>query len=112
MNYKILLLAASALLMGACGGQSDDVADSATPETTTPDYVYGEQEGDAATEDMIDGDGSETLNDNAVVDTRVDTGPANLDEPEGMPMPEDDMTGDPAMEQDGSPETVDETTPQ
>lgn len=112
MNYKILLLAASALLMGACSDHEQDVAQEVGTQTETPAYVQSEQDGSAATGDMIDGDGSEVQNDNAVVDTRVDTGPANTELEGSVPTPEGDMTSDYGMEEDGSPETTDEATPQ
>ena len=112
MNFKIVLLAASALLMGACSDREQDVAQEVGTETQTPAYVQGEQDGTATTEDLIDGDGSEVPNDNAVVDTRVDTGPANTDLEGSVPTPEGDLAGDYGMEEDGSPETTDEATPQ
>ncbi|WP_018148254.1 hypothetical protein [Henriciella marina] len=113
MNFKIILLAASALLMGACGGNDQDVAQEVGEEVETPDYVYGEQTDDTEAPDLIEGDGSERPNDNAIVDTRQDTGPANLETEGGIPTPEDDLdTGSTMPMQDGSPETTDETTPQ
>ena len=112
MNFKIVLLAASALLMGACTDREQDVSQEVGAETGTPEYVYGEQDGNAETPDLSEGDGSEEPNDNAVVDTRVDTGPANIDTEGSVPTPEGDLTGEYGMEEDGSPETTSETTPQ
>ncbi|RIJ23624.1 hypothetical protein D1224_05005 [Henriciella barbarensis] len=111
MNFKIVILAASALLMGACGDTEQDVNDQVGDQASSPEYVYGE-EATTETPDLIEGDGSEVANDNTVVGTRVDTGPANM-EVEGGMMSEDDIeTGEMVREQDGSPETMDETTPQ
>ena len=106
MNYKILILAASALLMGACSDREQDVSQEVGAETQTPEYVYGDQGDTSDTQDMIEGDGSETPNDNTVVDTRVDAGPANMDTPES------DVMTEPMPEPDGSPETTGEATPQ
>ena len=112
MNFKIVLLAASALLMGACGNTEQDVNDQVGVENNSPDYVYSEDGTTSQTPDLIEGDGSEELNDNTVVDTRVDAGPANMNTEGGM-MSEDDIDTDTMTpEQDGSPETMDETTPQ
>ncbi|MCH2457620.1 MAG: hypothetical protein MK186_06185 [Henriciella sp.] len=111
MNFKIVILAASALLMGACGDTEEDVNDQVGDQNSSPEYVYGDETA-TDTPDLIEGDGAEVANDNAVVDTRVDTGPANM-EVEGGMMSEDDVdTGEITPEQDGSPETMDETTPQ
>lgn len=112
MNYKILLLAASALLMGACSDREQDISQEVGTQTDTPAYVNSEQGGSAATQDLIDGDGSEEPNDNAVVDTRVDTGPANTEMQGSMPAPQGNVSGMSGMEEDGSPETADEATPQ
>lgn len=91
MNFKIILLAASALLMGACGNSEQDIQQEVGSETAAPEYVYGDESNAGETPDMIEGDSSEVPNDNPVVDTPQDT--------------------DGSM-QDGSPETMDETTPQ
>ena len=113
MNFKIVLLAASELLMGACGGPEQDVSEEVGQASSTPDYVHGEQSENTDGADMIEGDGSEVPNDNDIIDTRKDTGPANMDSEGAIPTPEDNLdTGETMPEQDGSPETMDETTPQ
>ena len=113
MNFKIVLLAASALLMGACGGPEQDVSEEVGQASSTPGYVHGEQSENNDGADMIEGDESEVPNDNAIIDTRQDTGPANMDSEGAIPTPEDNLdTGETMPEQDGSPETMDETTPQ
>ena len=103
MKIRIAILAASALVMGACGDRSEDISEQVGEETATPEYVYGDQDQGRQEMDLIEGDGSEVPNDNAVVDTRVDTGPANLDTQGSIPTPEDGLQ-DPNADTETVPE--------
>lgn len=111
MNYKIIFLASAAILMGACSDREEDISQAVGDETATPAYVAGDENTANETTDMIEGDGSEVPNDNAVVDTMNDTGPANLDQEQPV---EDDPTMRMETETDieVSPETSNETSPQ
>lgn len=103
MNFKIFLLVASALLMGACGTEETVENQAATVENESPDYVYSDEaEQNAATaetEMQLQTDTSDPYEDvveQGNVDNDLDVSneetTGTLQNPEEG-MPEDDTTG-------------------